>query len=170
MKTICAWCETTIAETGGDDISLGICEDCSTSSRPRDSRPIQRIVSKLDIPVMMVEGAARMGYSNDAARHVLGREGEAIEGGLVGEVLECIHASQPGGCGGTEHCSRCTIRSCIEKTYATGLSLYDVPATLRINQGGMRKDLSCRITTMKADKLLRGEPAVLLSVKEFSVS
>jgi len=117
----------------------------------------------------MVDGTGRTGYSNDAARRLVDKPEEKIEGLLVGDIFECVHASQPGGCGGTEHCSRCTIRSCIEKTYATGLPLYDVPATLRIVQEGTRKDLSCTITTMKAEKLLRGKPAVLLSVTEYSI-
>jgi hypothetical protein len=170
MKVICSWCGTTISEGGGAGVSHGICQDCHRSTRTRDPEPIRRFVSKLEIPVLMVDGAGRTGYSNEAARHLVGKQEEMIEGSLVGGVFECVHASQPGGCGGTEHCSRCTFRSCIEKTYATGLPLYDVPATLKIVQNGTGKEISCKITTMKADKLLRGKPAVLLSVKEFSVS
>ena len=60
---------------------------------------------------------------------------------LAGDVIQCIYADFPEGCGETTHCSGCAIRNTAEKTYETGESQKNVKAyqILKTAQGPKHK-------------------------------
>jgi hypothetical protein len=72
-----------------------------------------------------------------------------IGGRLAGEVFECTHAHQPGGCGHTLHCQSCMIRSSVTKTFQTGAPCIRVPACQDLDTFEGPRKVRFLITTEK---------------------
>lgn len=87
-----------------------------------------------------------------ANRFALQKKGHRIEiarGTRTGDLIECIHAYEAGGCGRTLHCRACTIRNLVKKTYETGVAAEKVPATADIAVAGVAEKIQYLITTEK---------------------
>jgi hypothetical protein len=67
-----------------------------------------------------VDGEGRVITANDEGLAFLGKDRDRVEGRLGGDVFECRHAREPGGCGNTTHCLSCTIRLTVMHTLETG--------------------------------------------------
>lgn len=142
MRSVCAWCGIEIREASpGSDpgvVTHGICPTCADRFfRPRE-RTMRGFLNDLDAPTVLVDGHVRVLEANDAALAVMGKGREEAVGYLGGEVFECAHARQPGGCGGTVHCVGCTLRSTVEETFITGHSCDHRVAVVR--RAGPRDD------------------------------
>jgi ferredoxin len=61
---------------------------------------------------------------------LLGAEDRHLEGLLGGEVMECVYARSPEGCGNEVHCETCTVRITVMETHATGRAKKGVHAKL----------------------------------------
>lgn len=93
--------------------------------------------------------------ANERALEFAGKDSEEVAGHYGGEVLECIHAALPGGCGKTVHCEACTIRMSVKKTYETGQSLLDVDSYQQVMTKDGLKTVHLKISTAKsADAVL----------------
>lgn len=164
MKVVCAWCGTSLGERGEtsspeEPLSHGICARCLDFALENRGMTLEKFLDRLNAPVLLVDENVTARAENTAAREFLGKAHAEIDGLLGGDILECVHARLPGGCGKTLHCAACQIRTSVQRTYATGESLVGVEAynDVRTPQGVQR--LRLRITTqrVKNEVLLRIE-------------
>lgn len=123
MRAICAWCKSEIEPTGGAELpgtSHGICARCADLLEQFDQHRLGTFLDGILHPVLCVDDDVRVVFGNRAAADALGRDPLALRGQLGGEILECVHAREPAGCGRTDSCPACVIRGSVDKTYATG--------------------------------------------------
>lgn len=137
MDRICAWCLGTRSDAEGtDEEARGICRGCSEDLRySRGSRLSSRLEG-LVVPVLVVDREGIVQAANTRAWS--GLSPERFSDPRPGDFLGCAHASLPGGCGRTEHCSECAIRRAFTQTLETGLPVSRVPATVDGGPGGSR--------------------------------
>jgi len=167
MQHICAWCQADLGEiesaTHNDtDISHGICPSCANRIRAEMGEPLQEFLDRLDAPVLLLESGARVVTANKCARDMLGKELSEIQAHRGGEVIECMYANMPGGCGEQLHCKSCTIRNTVLETYETGKSFLHVKAFPDIQVGRDTKTMSLEISTEKVADM------VLLRIDDYS--
>ena len=108
-------------------ISHGMCRACFEALQ-YEPVSLNEFLQKLKAPVMMVDKEGRVLGANSGVEVILGKESDEIANRLSGEVLECVNASLPGGCGRTVHCTGCTIRGAVDRTRETGVSETGIPA------------------------------------------
>jgi len=114
-----------------------------------------KFLDSLKLPVVMINRTGAVVTGNDEARKLLKKGLPEIEGCKGGDVFECAYARLPEGCGQTTHCSGCTIRRAVMKTFETGRSLLKVPATLNRYVPGNPQKIKMLISTEKlADMVL----------------
>jgi len=133
VKKICAWCgkDLGIVESRShseDVITHGMCEACATRFTTDTGTTLHEFLDSLGVPVFLVEPEPRVRTGNKQARELLDKDLSMIEGQLGGDVIECIYAKQPHGCGNDVHCKSCTIRNTVLDTFATGKSSVRIPA------------------------------------------
>lgn len=155
MRRICKWCDNEIdSHAAGQRIAQGICANCSEHMTFQMGVPLQAFLDSLPAPIFVVscdgvvQGANRLGYIllNKGPHQV-----RNLPGGLV---FECAYARLPEGCGRTVHCSGCTIRRTVYKTYETGESQIEVPATLRYGSVETPQHIAMRISTEKMGEVI----------------
>ncbi len=155
MNSICAWCGRTLADApdpGSDGrwITHGICDECRDTLLGTMGIPLGEYLDSLPEPILLVDGKARVLDANAALRSSTREPGALPPGRLLGEVFECVHSAEPGGCGRTIHCSGCTIRRTVTDTFETGEGHLRVPATLTLSATGEPAPVQLLITTEKA--------------------
>jgi hypothetical protein len=166
MRRECAWCRQSLsageqAEEPNRPVTHGICTRCAQLLLARYPESLGSFLDRLPVPVLVIEESPRVFTANEAARLLLGKELPAIEGRRGGEVIECVHAGEPGGCGEQVHCKSCTIRNTVLETFETGNGFSRVKAYPDIQVGQSVKTFSIVITTEKVGDF------VLLQVDEF---
>ncbi len=114
---------------------------------------LYELIDKFHDPVLIVDEDGRVVATNKTIENIIGR-GKSYKdyaGLLAGEVMECVYASLPEGCGKTEHCIACDIRKTIMATMEDGKPRDKVPVKLH------RKDEEIKlfISTQKIMKLVR---------------
>ncbi|HUL54055.1 MAG TPA: hypothetical protein VLT83_11660 [Opitutaceae bacterium] len=123
MTTLCAWCQRPLlpAPASADGAGpAGLCPDCAR--RLQDERPIALadLVNEFAVPVLAVTDDVVVLAANDAARANFNLTAVEMTGRRGGDIIECVHARQPGGCGRTVHCPGCTLRQTVVATAADG--------------------------------------------------
>jgi hypothetical protein len=153
MRGVCAWCGKELDGQAGPDqqdapITHGICAKCSETAL-RESGSLLSFLDGMVLPVLLLDANAALLTANAAARTALHLDLPKVKGVLAGDVIECVYAARPGGCGRQEHCVACQIRASVTKTYLTGEALRGIMAyqVVRTAEGGQR--LHLRITTEK---------------------
>ncbi|MEA3306406.1 MAG: hypothetical protein U9Q34_01305 [Elusimicrobiota bacterium] len=123
MKRVCAWCKKEMGETDdkSDIITHGICPECE-SLLEFEPVKIRDSLDEFERPVLLIDDDARCLVSNNTASKTLEKELASIEGFLCGNIIGCVHAKEPGGCGKTKFCSDCELRNIIKDTFETGKS------------------------------------------------
>jgi PAS domain-containing protein len=118
----CVWCGAQIGpfEGGPDEGMPRICDACASFFAGRQRMPLEEFVETLPHPVVVVDGDAVALAANGRLGQALHKSSEAIIGHRAGEIIECIHAREPAGCGFTVHCKGCAIRRAVTHTHATG--------------------------------------------------
>jgi PAS domain-containing protein len=141
-------------------ISHGICEECAEKMLSGTRAKAREFLDGLDEPVFLADGDGRVRAANRRACSLVGKEAGDVEDQLGGDVIECVNARLPGGCGRTVHCEACAIRNAVSETIATGRPLTNVPASkdIRTDRGVVQKRLF--ISTERAGTL------VLLRIEE----
>lgn len=154
MKKICAWCKKelpALASAPGCEslISHGLCDSCGQRILQKYGRPMQQFLDGLEAPVLVVDSNVVVLAGNRRAQKVLKKDLPAIDRRLGGDVIGCLYAKLPGGCGGTVHCKSCAIRQTVSDTYATGKSHLGVEAYPDIEVDSEVKHMQFRISTEK---------------------
>lgn len=148
MTRMCAWCGRHLGYKEGPDreITHGICPDCyARVFGSLISVPLADIVGRLPVPVLVMDGDARVIAGNPLAARVLGKDIETLPGAYAGDVVECATATRPGGCGRQMACAACDLRHSVEDTFATGKSHARIGATLERADG--RGSIEVQVTT-----------------------
>ena len=136
MRRICAWCKKELSpleDMGTDkEITHGICSPCALKFTRNVSKTTKEILDIINEPVLVVDSVGVVKTANDKGLELLGKDLDAIEEHLGGEVLECTYARLPEGCGRTEHCKTCAIRNVLMDTLLNDRSYSKVPAYQKI--------------------------------------
>jgi hypothetical protein len=163
MKKVCSFCSTVIAPGTVPDepATHGICPDCYDRILDNHGFNVNKFLDLLDSPVLLVDSDVRVLAANALALALTGKPMAAIRGSLGGDVLECINASRPKGCGKTELCPDCTIRASVNETYTTGRPVSRRAAVLIQKDGSTLKKIPFCVSTRKDGDvvLLRLQPA-----------
>jgi hypothetical protein len=159
MKQVCAWCRNEIGRIASSvysdsETSHGICENCLDNLTFQKGVPLKHYLDSFPLPILVVDGYAVVKAVNKKACDALGKEPREMVQHLGGNVFECAHARLPEGCGGTIHCSGCTIRRAITKTFKTGEPQSKVPATLNRGNPDHISAIALSITTVKVGDLV----------------
>ena len=156
MKRICAWCKKQLPSSpdGGKRlVTHGLCQSCHRSILAEYGRPLQEFLDELEAPLLLVDAHLVVLSGNRRAQEVLKKTLPKMKRRLCGEVIGCLNAKAPEGCGGTVHCKSCAIRRAVSRTYATGKSLR-VDAYPDIEVDSKLKHIQLRISTEKLGKVI----------------
>ena len=153
MIQVCAWCGSEIGKITSrypeSELSHGICRSCYDNMRFQAGAPLSDYLDGLPVPVYVVNDDAVVQGTNRAGLEMVGKEPNEVVGRYGGDVFECAYARLPGGCGRTVHCSGCTIRRTVTRTFETGEAQSRVPAVLRYGESESPTPVNLRITTAK---------------------
>lgn len=155
MIIVCAWCGQKIGDKpdqdGGssDEITHGICPSCKEQLFSDRQRTLDNFLNTLDEPVLVINPQGEVELANNSALKFLGKKLEAVSGFKGGDVMECVYARLPEGCGNTSHCVACTIRHNVMETFRTGQSLRQVPAFLKRDTRNSIHTINFLISTEK---------------------
>lgn len=160
MQVICAWCSQKIRRVSNRaavsifDVSHGICKSCKEYFFTDRNRTLDKVLNRLEAPVLMVNAQGVVELANQKALEFLDKDMDAVKGFKGGEVMECTYAKLPEGCGNSTHCAACTVRGNVIKTFETGRSLRQVPAFLnRQNRNSIHR-IDFLISTEKVDDMV----------------
>jgi len=109
-------------------VSHGICDDCADVVENFEPVRVGKLLDRFAGPVMLIDPEGRVIAGNKTASQLFDKKPADLCGRLGGEVTECIHSREEGGCGKTEHCTGCTIRGTVRHTQETGESRWGVEA------------------------------------------
>jgi hypothetical protein len=153
MLKICSYCEKHIdgEPDGSGRITHGMCPECfAYFDRQLEGMDFSSYLDQFGQPIAVIDANARILYLNAASAKMLGKSKDNYLGMRGGEVMECLFARLPQGCGHTEHCLACTIRRTVMHTMETGEPGVAVPAIL--SQSGRKLEL--RISTRKEGSIV----------------
>jgi hypothetical protein len=108
----------------------------------------------LDAPVYLVDADVCVLAANSAAVALAGKPIPQVHNTLCGDVLDCINASLPGGCGKTELCPDCTFRNTVNETFATGRPVMQRLAALVKTTKDKTETLHFLISTWKDGEIV----------------
>jgi hypothetical protein len=168
MRRVCAWCGKTLGTVFSDVhsdafITHGICDECAFHLHAQVGMPLRDFLDGLGVPVLLLDSDGNVKTANKAVRQFLKKDLLQIEGYKGGNVFECTHATLPGGCGKTVHCSGCTIRRTVMDTLNSGKSHEKAPASLNRETPDGSQALRLLISTEKV------QDVVLLRIDEITV-
>lgn len=152
MKRICAWCKKELGEKPGNPelITHGICEPCADTFLDSKQESFLSFLDEFHFPIIVVDAEGKVMGGNEKACDITGKTTEQLQQKfLAGEIIDCVHAFEPGGCGKTIHCQSCTLRQSISQTFQSGQSLRNVPAYKDIRVGENEQPVRFLITTEK---------------------
>jgi len=123
---------------------------------------------------VMAEHAPSMMYLLDAQRrvHQLNRAALNFAGGPIeaalgigqGQALRCVHSADPRGCGCSEKCRTCLIRSLISEAFERGQSNPRVEVGLKVMSNGRPTDIVLLASTARVE--VSGQPMALLCLED----
>jgi hypothetical protein len=166
VSRVCSWCGKSMGLVTGRSfyrypVTHGMCGACSHILSAFRDLPLDRLINQLGGPIMVVDELSSLVVTaNEEAAEAFGKTVEEMAGQRGGNVMECVHTHEPGGCGRAEHCTGCTIRQLVIRTAASGDGVEQAAAfQYRVTPGGIRKQLYL-ISTEKMEDLvlLRIEP------------
>lgn len=128
MKTRCAYCGQWFPDKPpfeSDTVSHTICGACLDYFAAQwDGQRLGEYLDRYPFPVLVCDDDGRVLAINARSERELGIGNRQSIGLLGGELMECVHARLPGGCGATIHCPACTLRGTITHTYQTGEPIF----------------------------------------------
>lgn len=166
MKTFCAWCKKPINFENNDvpsqinPVSHGICKDCAQLMFKELTEPIETFLDRFDMPILVIDSNEGVVTANKKAMKKAGLDKNELKGLRCGDVLQCVHAGESGGCGRTVHCQSCVIRNTVLYTHKTGLPRIRIPSFPDVQQYDNNLKPMLLISTEKVGEL------VLLKIEE----
>ena len=116
-------------------------------------------------PTVVVDGDVRVLLANREARKMLGHAGDGSQLLLRrgGDVLHCLNAEGPGGCGRQAACSGCVIRRSVTRAVETG-SVQRGRADFPARRGTQVVDISLVVNAAPVDH--DGDRRVVLTIED----
>jgi hypothetical protein len=154
----CAWCQKEFLPSDDKGVKFlvthGLCESCRIDLEYKRI-PLDDFINTLAIPVLVTDLNVNVTTANTAAEGKLNKKLTEFQGQLLGDVIECIYAELPGGCGEISHCTACALRNTVIKTYQTSENQVDVETFqfLKTPQGSQKVN-SLISTQMVGDVVL----------------
>jgi len=137
MIYMCAWCRREIRDDRNSPscedsgpISHGVCEKCKSNFKFQMGAGFQEYIDDLEAPVVVVDSGGTVKTANCKAQTLVGKKQNEIAGLRGGDVFECAYARLPEGCGNTRHCSGCSIRRAVMRTFSDGCSAREISVCL----------------------------------------
>lgn len=154
VQYICFFCNTRIDNDGkpvseDQEISHGLCPNCVPKFMAGHGCRFADFLDKLPPPIFVVGDNGRIVGANSEGLRLIDKEAGEIQSRLGGEVFECRHAKEPGGCGQTIHCKTCTIRNSVTETARTGEPCIRVPAYMDLGNIIQERTVRFLISTEK---------------------
>lgn len=150
MERVCSWCQQHMGSLpeAGHGTTHGICPICRFHIYASRGMEIHEYLEGLEFPILLVDGEGTVSSANRAARQMMGKDFDRINGLPPGNIFECPHSYLPGGCGNTEHCKKCGIRGALVETMKTGVGRDSVWVELAQRQvNGAERTLALRVST-----------------------
>ncbi len=160
LRRICAWCGAVLdprsaALEAGAPITHGICPACLSRVLQERARSLADFLESLEGPVLLVDGDGVFQEANSRACEVLGKDRLRVLDRRGGEVIECVYADRPGGCGASEHCrTGCVIRRSVRHTLSTGQAVMRARAEQQVHSAEGDRLARFVISTEKAGELV----------------
>ncbi len=159
MHTICAWCHKDISTeewnpSKNDSVSHGVCEDCAQFFRSNKPTSIEKFINRIDIPIIVIDKNTDVLSANKYASVLFNKEILSPIQQPTGDVMECAYARLPEGCGRTTHCTGCTIRQSVTKTFETGEPMEKIEAYQYVVSDKNSRYMKMLISTKKVDKVV----------------
>ena len=152
----CMWCSPN-SNTAKEKGITSLCGCCMEHFFLPPDGPMQKHLDGLLFPVLGIELYAGKHMItravNKNACAWLNKEPVEIVRHLTGNVIGCVHAGLPEGCGGALPCETCEVLRSVAGTVKTGEQVA-VPAILLRENAGRPRAMVLRLTTMKAGGLV----------------
>ncbi len=146
MRVICSYCQAHIVDKEplhDPTVSHGMCQPCFDHLIEQETKhSTGRFLDRFDSPVVAVDHEGYVVAINEAMAEQQGIEDRAAAGMLGGDLMECVYAKLPEGCGQTVHCTGCTVRGLVGRTIETEQAQTDVPAYVDTAKGRTHMRLS----------------------------
>jgi hypothetical protein len=145
MKSLCAWCGSTLAEGLDKSVSEGFCSSCRAGfGAVSGGADFQEFIDAFPFPVLVLNELLQPVAVNKNGAFL---RTNVSKQSTIGQVMGCINSKLPEGCGNTAHCSSCVLRKSVTETNETGRPIVKVPATLNKISG----ESSLLVSTLKTD-------------------
>ena len=152
MNCICAWCSKTLRAAGSEApsderMSHGICDECALTFVGIRRLRIGELLKHVSVPVLVLSADCRVAGANPEAGELFEKHPETFLGRLPGEVIDCIGACTPGGCGHSVICPACELRRTVEATARDGIPRRGLLSQHRVPRGNVESQLQFRFST-----------------------
>ena len=163
MKTICSFCNNVIREgtSANDPISHGVCKSCYTRILTEHGFNLKKFLDMLDAPVILVDNDVNVLEANSLAIALVKKPIEKTRKHPCGNVLECVNAILPGGCGKTPSCPDCTIRASVNETFKNGTQITRRPGIITRKNGDSEEVIHFFVSTRKDDGIVLDRKSVV---------
>ena len=168
LRRICAWCGAALdsrsASLAADTpVTHGICPSCLARFQSERTWSLEDFLERLEGPVVLVDADGVFLAANSRAQAALGQDRLRLSGRRGGEVIDCLYAQLPGGCGASAHCrTGCVIRRSVTATLTTGRAVARAEAQQTVRSAEGERTKRFEISTERAGEL------VLLRIDETS--
>jgi hypothetical protein len=163
MKQTCIWCSQEIGpgEKGGPrdgSNAHAVCGCCSEHFTLPPEGPLQKHLDSLPFPVFVVDLYAGVypittAVNKKACDWAKKGPREIIQH-LYGNVVECVYARLPEGCGNTSTCMSCGLLQSVAITQESGEPQVKTAITLQRGDRDHPAPVALSITTMKTGRLV----------------
>jgi len=128
----------------------------------------QQFFDAFPAPAFIVDEDVKLQFANKAARSFLGSPPDSGEFRLkrLGEIIHCVGAEGPGGCGRQERCTECVVRRSVRNALATGSVDRAKSFMIRRGEGGAVEDVLVLVSASPID--LGGARHVVLTLENVS--
>jgi hypothetical protein len=132
MRIECSYCGKFMGDKvplGDLRVSHGVCQPCWETLVLPETSNIRIPWPEKRVPVLVVNRELRVVEANQEAEQLVGR-GPRDRGLLPGDYLGCMFALEPGGCGKTDKCGTCSVRTAVQAALG-GVTCSYLPVSLR---------------------------------------
>ncbi len=134
--------------------------------RFRDLRFADFILRALPLPVAVADAEVRVQAVNPSAECFFRAPAADAYQKKCGDVIRCVNASQPGGCGGTPACRACVLRNSVYQALE-GQSITRRKGKFTIWQDSELRQLTLLITAAPAR--YQRQPVAIVIVEDISL-
>jgi FixJ family two-component response regulator len=125
---------------------------------------LNAVFRNLPLIIMLVDSERNIVKINNEGIDISGKQLEELIGKGGGDALNCIHAlGNPKGCGHSDSCQSCLIRSTVSNSLKYKTDYHKVEAKLTVAKNGMEEERKVLVSTA----FINGrEPLVLVSLDD----